>query len=141
MQNSNCFFILILIVVVVRGAKHRVPGINILTDVICGFPTETELDFEKTLDLVRKYKFASLFINQFFQRPGTPAARMHQIPTQEVSVCLFLFLLLATAVITIFDEHEISRSKCAKYVIIDISFRKRSKTQCFTRVIHFFSNS
>jgi threonylcarbamoyladenosine tRNA methylthiotransferase CDKAL1 len=36
-----------------------------------------------TLDLVKQYKFSSLFINQFFQRPGTPAARMNQVPTQE----------------------------------------------------------
>ncbi len=62
----------------------RIPNINILTDIICGFPTETEHDFEQTLDLIRQYKFSSLFINQFFQRPGTPAARMRQIPTQEV---------------------------------------------------------
>ena len=62
----------------------RVPGINILTDIICGFPTETENDFQMTVDLVNEYKFPSLFINQFFQRPGTPAAKMRQSPTQEV---------------------------------------------------------
>ncbi len=64
----------------------RVPGVNIATDMICGFPTETEADFEMSLDLVRKYKFSSLFINQFFQRPGTPAAKMRQVATQEVSL-------------------------------------------------------
>ena len=42
-----------------------------------------------TLDLIRQYKFSSLFINQFFQRPGTPAARMRQVPTQEVIFSLF----------------------------------------------------
>jgi threonylcarbamoyladenosine tRNA methylthiotransferase CDKAL1 len=66
------------------NAFSRVPGVNIATDVICGFPTETEEDFEHTLDLIRQYKFASLFINQFFQRPGTPAAKMRQVPTQDV---------------------------------------------------------
>ena len=58
---------------------------TIATDVICGFPTETDADFEDTLQLVRDYHFPSLFINQFFARPGTPAAKMQRVPTQEVS--------------------------------------------------------
>jgi threonylcarbamoyladenosine tRNA methylthiotransferase CDKAL1 len=40
-------------------------------------------DFQQTYDLVNKYKFQSLFINQFFPRPGTPAAKMRQIATNE----------------------------------------------------------
>lgn len=58
----------------------RVPGITIATDIICGFPTETEADFEDTMTLCAKYKFPSLFINQFYPRPGTPAAQMKRIP-------------------------------------------------------------
>lgn len=64
--------------------KERVPGVTIATDVICGFPTETEDDFEETMKLVEEYKFPSLFINQFFPRPGTPAAKMPRIPAQLV---------------------------------------------------------
>ncbi|KAM9488264.1 threonylcarbamoyladenosine tRNA methylthiotransferase isoform 1-T3 [Clarias gariepinus] len=60
--------------------KDRVPGITIATDIICGFPGETEEDFEQTMELVRKYRFPSLFINQFYPRPGTPAAKMEQVP-------------------------------------------------------------
>lgn len=62
----------------------RVPGMTVATDIICGFPTETEEDFEETIDLCKKYKFPSLFINQFYPRPGTPAALMPRVPTQEV---------------------------------------------------------
>lgn len=69
---------------VVDFLKERVPGITIATDIICGFPTETEKDFEETLQLCSKYKFPSLFINQFYPRPGTPAAKMKRIPTKEV---------------------------------------------------------
>lgn len=64
---------------------YRVPGITIATDIICGFPTETENDFQETLDLCKKYKFPSLFINQFYPRPGTPAARMQRVPASDVS--------------------------------------------------------
>ncbi|KAL1450761.1 hypothetical protein WDU94_003086 [Cyamophila willieti] len=69
---------------VVRFLSERVPGLTIATDIICGFPTETEQDFADTLSLCAQYKFPSLFINQFFPRPGTPAAKMPLIPTQEV---------------------------------------------------------
>ncbi|EDO40392.1 predicted protein [Nematostella vectensis] len=69
---------------VVNYLRQRVPDLTIATDLICGFPTETEDDFQKTLDLVKKYKFPSLFINQFYPRPGTPAARMKRLPTEEV---------------------------------------------------------
>lgn len=64
----------------------RVPGVTIATDVICGFPGETEEDFQATMDLVKRYRFPSLFINQFYPRPGTPAAKMEQVPAHVVSV-------------------------------------------------------
>lgn len=59
---------------------------TIATDIICGFPTETEKDFEETITLCDQYKFPSLFINQFFPRPGTPAAKMQRIPANEVKI-------------------------------------------------------
>jgi len=43
-------------------------------------------DFEETLQLVSDYHFPSLFINQFFPRPGTPAAKMQKVPTQQVAL-------------------------------------------------------
>uniref|UniRef100_A0A3Q1JUB1 tRNA-t(6)A37 methylthiotransferase n=1 Tax=Anabas testudineus TaxID=64144 RepID=A0A3Q1JUB1_ANATE len=65
---------------VVDFLKERVPGVTIATDIICGFPGETEEDFQATVDLVKCYRFPSLFINQFYPRPGTPAAKMEQVP-------------------------------------------------------------
>ncbi|XP_066481020.1 threonylcarbamoyladenosine tRNA methylthiotransferase isoform X2 [Tiliqua scincoides] len=67
---------------VVDYLQEKVPGITIATDIICGFPGETDEDFQETVKLVEKYKFPSLFINQFYPRPGTPAAKMHQVPAQ-----------------------------------------------------------
>ncbi|EDV36760.1 uncharacterized protein Dana_GF11786 [Drosophila ananassae] len=69
---------------VVDFLRERVPGVTIATDIICGFPTETEADFEETMTLCAKYRFPSLFINQFFPRPGTPAAKMERIPANLV---------------------------------------------------------
>lgn len=68
---------------IVDFLRDKVPGINIATDMICGFPTETKEDFEESLTLVREYKFSSLFINQFFPRPGTPASKLPQIDAAE----------------------------------------------------------
>ncbi|XP_065523295.1 threonylcarbamoyladenosine tRNA methylthiotransferase isoform X4 [Lathamus discolor] len=65
---------------VVDFLKAKVPGITIATDIICGFPGETDEDFQETVKLVEQYRFPSLFINQFYPRPGTPAAKMHQVP-------------------------------------------------------------
>ncbi|XP_017149118.1 threonylcarbamoyladenosine tRNA methylthiotransferase [Drosophila miranda] len=69
---------------VVDFLRERVPGVTIATDIICGFPTETEEDFEETMTLCGRYRFPSLFINQFFPRPGTPAAKMERIPANLV---------------------------------------------------------
>ncbi|KAM7294151.1 threonylcarbamoyladenosine tRNA methylthiotransferase [Ixodes scapularis] len=69
---------------VIDFLRKAVPGITIATDIICGFPTETEEDFEETMALVQEYRFPSLFINQFYPRPGTPAAKMKRIPTHVV---------------------------------------------------------
>uniref|UniRef100_A0A8B9PL00 tRNA-t(6)A37 methylthiotransferase n=1 Tax=Apteryx owenii TaxID=8824 RepID=A0A8B9PL00_APTOW len=65
---------------VVDFLKEKVPGITIATDIICGFPGEMDEDFQETMKLVEQYRFPSLFINQFYPRPGTPAAKMHQVP-------------------------------------------------------------
>merc|ERR1712012_1347842 len=70
---------------VVNVLRQRVPGITIATDIICGFPTETEDDFDDTMRICKKYKFPVLYINQFYPRPGTPAAKMKRVAsTQEV---------------------------------------------------------
>ncbi|KNE71944.1 MiaB-like tRNA modifying enzyme, archaeal-type [Allomyces macrogynus ATCC 38327] len=69
---------------VVDYLREHVPGMTIATDIICGFPTESDADFDETLELVRQYQFPVLHISQFYPRPGTPAARMPRLPTQVV---------------------------------------------------------
>ncbi len=61
-----------------------VPALELATDIICGFPGETDEDFEATMALVRKYRFPHTHISQFYPRPGTPAARMKKV----VAICL-----------------------------------------------------
>ncbi|KAL4110475.1 hypothetical protein PRIC1_002166 [Phytophthora ramorum] len=62
----------------------KVPDLTLATDIICGFPTETEEHFDETMELVEKYRFHIMNISQFYPRPGTPAAKMKRVPTQVV---------------------------------------------------------
>lgn len=63
--------------------KTKVPGITMSTDIIVGFPGETEEDFEETLDLVRKVRYDSAFTFLYSIRKGTPAENYeNQIPEE-----------------------------------------------------------
>ncbi|WP_290861058.1 tRNA (N6-isopentenyl adenosine(37)-C2)-methylthiotransferase MiaB [Hamadaea sp.] len=65
--------------------REAMPDAAITTDIIVGFPGETEEDFQATLDVVRQARFASAFTFQYSIRPGTPAATMpDQLPKQVV---------------------------------------------------------
>ena len=67
----------------IQRLKESVPGIALSTDIIVGFPTETEEDFEHTLDVVREVEFEQIFSFKFSPRPGTPAATMEgQVPDE-----------------------------------------------------------
>lgn len=65
--------------------KAARPGMRITSDIIVGFPGETEADFEHTLDVVRSVRFQNVFMFQYSKRNGTPAAAMDgQIPEEVV---------------------------------------------------------
>ena len=55
---------------------HEIPNIHIATDIIVGFPTETQERWNKTMELCKQYKFKTIYISPFFPRPGTIAAKM-----------------------------------------------------------------
>ena len=55
-------------------ARRHLPGLAVSTDIIVGFPGETETDFQETLDVVAEARFDQAFTFLFSPRPGTPAA-------------------------------------------------------------------
>jgi tRNA-2-methylthio-N6-dimethylallyladenosine synthase len=65
--------------------REAMPDAAITTDIIVGFPGETEEDFQATLDVVRQSRFTNAFTFQYSKRPGTPAATLpDQLPKQVV---------------------------------------------------------
>lgn len=65
----------------INKIKSLIPNIRLTTDVIVGFPGETEDDFNKTYDLVKKVKYAGIFAFMYSPRAGTVAAKMKdQVP-------------------------------------------------------------
>jgi tRNA-2-methylthio-N6-dimethylallyladenosine synthase len=70
---------------IIERVREAIPHAAITTDIIVGFPGETDADFEQTLEVVREARFASAFTFQYSKRPGTPAADMDgQVPKEVV---------------------------------------------------------
>ena len=117
--------------------RNAFPGCAITTDMIVGFPGETEEEFEKSLSFIRQCRFADMHIFPYSRRPGTPAAEMPgQLPNavkeersrraiavaQDMSRCYHQELLGTTqAVLVEGMEGEHSVGHAMNYVKIYIS--------------------
>lgn len=116
--------------------RNAFPGCAITTDMIVGFPSETEEEFEKSLSFIRQCRFADMHIFPYSRRPGTPAAEMPgQLPNavkeershraiavaQDMSRCYHQALLGTTqAVLVEGMEGEHSVGHAMNYVKIYI---------------------
>lgn len=69
--------------------KERIPNLTLSTDIIVGFPGETEEDFEDTLDVVRKVNFEQVYMFIYSRRVGTPGDKMDNQVTEEIKHARF----------------------------------------------------
>ena len=70
---------------ILESVRERIPNAAVTTDIIVGFPGETDEDFQATLDVVREARFSAAFTFQYSIRPGTPAGVMdNQVPHDVV---------------------------------------------------------
>ena len=92
----------------IRKVKGRIPDIALTTDVIVGFPTETDEDFEDTLDVLRQVEFDQIFSFIYSRREGTPAAKLDFVLSEDEIHKNFNKLLEV--------QNEISRRKNEAYV-------------------------
>ncbi|MGD1836823.1 MAG: tRNA (N(6)-L-threonylcarbamoyladenosine(37)-C(2))-methylthiotransferase [Nitrososphaeraceae archaeon] len=68
----------------VKKFRKKIPQVTISTDIIVGFPSETDVDFEKTIDLVNDLQFDIVNISKYSSRPGTFASQMKKINTKTI---------------------------------------------------------
>jgi tRNA-2-methylthio-N6-dimethylallyladenosine synthase len=122
--------------------RSAMPEAAITTDIIVGFPGETEQDFADTLDLVRQARFAGAFTFQYSIRPGTPAADMPgQIPADVVADRYERLAALVTEVAWQENRKLIGRE--VEVLVADGEGRKDSATHRMSgrardnRLVHF----
>jgi len=78
--------------------REIIPNVSISTDIIVGFPNETDQDFEDTLNVVRYVKYDSAFTFIYSPRVGTPGAKMEDKTPHEVKQARFKELVKTLAI-------------------------------------------
>ena len=122
--------------------RELIPSAAITTDIIVGFPGETEDDFEATMEVVRKSRFASAFTFQYSKRPGTPAAEMEgQVPQEVVQERYVRLLELVNAIA--WEENQKLTGSDVEVLVATGEGKKDSQTNRMTgrardnRLVHF----
>ncbi len=122
--------------------RELIPDAAITTDIIVGFPGESEEDFEATMEVVRKSRFASAFTFQYSKRPGTPAAEMEgQVPQEVVQERYERLLELVNAIA--WEENQKLTGSDVEVLVATGEGKKDSQTNRMTgrardnRLVHF----
>jgi tRNA-2-methylthio-N6-dimethylallyladenosine synthase len=127
---------------ILDNVRARLPHAAITTDIIVGFPGETEADFAGTLDVVRQARFASAFTFQYSIRAGTPAATMDdQVPRDVVQNRYERLVALIEEIAT--EENEKQDGATVEVLVAEGEGRKDAATQRMSgrardnRLVHF----
>jgi tRNA-2-methylthio-N6-dimethylallyladenosine synthase len=122
--------------------RERMPSAAISTDIIVGFPGETEEDFQATLDVVEKSRFATAFTFQYSRRPGTPAADLpDQLPKHVVQERFERLTALQDRIAEEENARQVGRS--VEVMVTANQGRKAGETHRLTgraqdqRLVHF----
>jgi len=84
LENMNRNYVVEEFNYLVKQIKERFPRVTLATDIIVGFPKETDEDNWQTLTTIRQNSFDVINISKFWSRPGTKAAKMKQLPTEVI---------------------------------------------------------
>jgi tRNA-2-methylthio-N6-dimethylallyladenosine synthase len=122
--------------------RAKIPDAAITTDIIVGFPGETDQDFEDTLDLVRQARFAGAFTFRYSIRPGTPAATMDaQVPADTVQERYERLTALVEE--TTYEQNAKQAGACVEVLVAEGEGRKDAATHRMSgrardnRLVHF----
>ncbi len=111
----------------IRRLREARPGIAITSDVMVGFPGETEEDFELTLDLIGEIEFDNLFSFKYSDREGTPAAKMQGKILEEHKLARLTRLQELQRRITLKKKKEVI-GKTVKVLVEGISKKRQEHT-------------
>ncbi len=127
---------------ILDNVRAAMPAAAITTDIIVGFPGETEQDFADTLDVVRWARFAGAFTFQYSIRPGTPAATMDgQVPAEVVAERYGRLVALVEE--TALEENQSLVGREVEVLVADGEGRKDGATHRMSgrardnRLVHF----
>ena len=124
-------------------ARELMPDIVITSDVIVGFPGETDEEFEDTMELVEKARFDAMFTFIYSKRPGTPAAEMPDCATREEKQVRFDKLIaLQTAMSD--DKHAQYVGKTVRVLVDEASHDERYPVKARTnggRLVHLLNGA
>ncbi len=127
---------------ILESVRSKIPTAAITTDIIVGFPGETEEDFQATMDVVRAARFAMAYTFQYSKRPGTPAADMpNQVDKAVVQDRYERLLELVNEVAWQENQKQIGRE--VEVLVANGEGRKDSNTNRMTgrardnRLVHF----
>jgi tRNA-2-methylthio-N6-dimethylallyladenosine synthase len=127
---------------ILHNVRSRIPDAAITTDIIVGFPGETDQDFEDTLDLVRQARFAGAFTFRYSIRPGTPAATMdQQVPASVVQERYDRLTAEVDAII--YEENQKQAGATIEVLVAEGEGRKDTATHRLSgrardnRLVHF----
>ena len=127
---------------ILERVRAAMPHAAITTDIIVGFPGETEEDFAETLDVVEQARFSSAFTFQYSPRPGTPAATMDdQVPPEVVGERYRRLIALQERICL--EENERLIGTGVELLVVADEGRKSSATGRMTgrardgRLVHF----
>ncbi|MCK5890803.1 tRNA (N6-isopentenyl adenosine(37)-C2)-methylthiotransferase MiaB [Aeromicrobium sp.] len=127
---------------IIDRVRAAMPDAAITTDIIVGFPGETDEDFEQTLDVVRRARFSSAFTFQYSPRPGTPAADLDDQIAPEVVKERYLRLAEVVDEIA-WSENQALVGRRVELLVSDTSGKKDRATERLTgrardnRLVHF----
>lgn len=127
---------------ILEEVRAKIPHAAITTDIIVGFPGETEEDFQATLDVVEKARFTSAFTFQYSPRPGTPAAEMdNQVPKEVVQERYERLIALQERISA--EDNAALVGTPVELIVQDQAGRKNHRTQRMSgrardgRLVHF----
>ncbi len=127
---------------IIERVRAAMPEAAITTDIIVGFPGETEEDFQATLDVVRQARFSGAFTFQYSKRPGTPAAVLEdQVPRDVVQDRYERLVALVNDIA--WDENKKLVGTTVELLVAEGEGRKDAETHRLTgrardnRLVHF----